>query len=131
MDLNGENHFNSSYVDNNNNINSIKLNVISSFGNLNNIIGSSTSLKTIKKESQYEIKNENNINDQNYQNYEEIDHNEQNLKFNSTFKKLSIDLNDEPTEFNLNEICVNNNENHNSVSSDQPKILIPIVIFYF
>jgi hypothetical protein len=113
-------------VDNNNNCNSVKLNIITSFGNLNNIVGSSTSLKTIKRNSISETKNDNNINEQ-LVNYEEMVDNEPNLKFNSTFKKLSIDLNDEPTEFNLNEICVNNNENPNS---DQPKILVPIVLFF-
>src|SRR5690606_26071861 len=70
--------------------------------------------------SSEQIINNNNSFNQNVQNSEKVkdDYDEFNpntitepeLKFNSTFKKLSIDLNDDPTEFNINEICVNANE---------------------
>lgn len=55
--------------------------------------------------------------------------NEAQLKFTSTFKKLSIDLNDEPTEFNIEEICVggNKNENKEEEEKEAPVILSPIV----
>jgi hypothetical protein len=58
---------------------------------------------------------------------------ENKIKFNSTFKKLSIDLNDEPTDFNLEEICVNPNEvlDKSYKDGDSHVILSPIVQYYF
>lgn len=53
---------------------------------------------------------------------------EPNFKFNQTFKSLCIDLNDEPTEFNVEEICVNNAElGINEHMALGPVILSPIV----
>jgi len=64
--------------------------------------------------------------------YQSLNDSENKIKFNSTFKKLSIDLNDEPTDFNLEEICVNPNEvlNKSYKDGDSHVILSPIVKYY-
>jgi CUB/sushi domain-containing protein len=70
----------------------------------------------------------NNLNEQN-----DIDNNivEPKLKFTNTFKKLSIDLNDEPTEFNVEEINVNTNSMDINIQETEsyPIILLPIVLY--
>jgi hypothetical protein len=60
------------------------------------------------------------------------------LKFNNTFKKLSIDLNDAPTEFNIEEINIQKenievdvDEGEVNFQQDgEPIILSPVVCYF-
>jgi hypothetical protein len=94
-----------------------KLNIVTSFGeiqkvDLNNII------ITEKEETDNEDNGTNQI---------PTNLNSNKLTFNSTFKNLPFELNDEPTEFNMEEFRVKKDAEGANVHTD-PVILVPIVL---